>query len=91
MNVDQATVCGYFNQGTTCKSVNRTLKDLTLRNNKMKMRANIQIELEAADIMEAKTIIEQLQEDLEPIEKKYGSINLTVKERRGIKPTKRST
>jgi hypothetical protein len=91
MNADQATVCGYFNQGTTCKRVNRTLKDLTLRNNKMKMRANIQIELEAADIMEAKTIIEQLQEDLEPIEKKYGSINLTVKERRGIKPTKRST
>jgi hypothetical protein len=91
MNVDQATVCGYFNQGTTCKRVNRTLKDLTLRNNKMKMRATVQIELEATDIMEAKTIIEQLQNDLEPIEKKYGSINLTVKERRGIKPTKRST
>jgi len=57
----------------------------------MKMRATVQIELEAADIMEAKTIIEQLQNDLSPIEKKYGEVTLSVKERRGIKPTKRST
>lgn len=76
---------------TTCNSVNRTLKDLTQRKTKMKMRATVQIELEAADIMEAKTIIDQLQNDLQPIEKKYGEVSLSVKERRGIKPTKRST
>jgi len=57
----------------------------------MKMRATIMIELEASDIMEAKSIIEDLQKDLEPIETKYGSVDLTVKERRGIKPVKRTT
>lgn len=57
----------------------------------MKMRATVQIELEAADIMEAKTIIDQLQIDLQPIETKYGEVSLSVKERRGIKPTKRTT
>lgn len=80
---------GSFNH-TTCNGVNRTLKDLTQRKTKMKMRATIQIDLEASDIMKAKSIIEELQKDLEPIENKYGSVTLAVKERRGITAVKRS-
>jgi hypothetical protein len=56
----------------------------------MKMRASIQIDLEAKDIMDAKKIIDDLQNDLGSLETKYGEVSLTVKERRGIKPTKRS-
>jgi hypothetical protein len=56
----------------------------------MKMRATIQIDLEAKDIMDAKKIIDDLQNDLGSLETKYGEVSLTVKERRGIKPTKRS-
>ncbi len=56
----------------------------------MKMRATIQIDLEATDIMDAKKIIDELQNDLATVESKYGEVSLTVKERRGIRPTKRS-
>jgi hypothetical protein len=40
--------------------------------------------------MDAKKIIDDLQNDLGSLETKYGEVSLTVKERRGIKPTKRS-
>ena len=46
----------------------------------MKLRATIDIEFEADDIMDAKDKIDQLQKDLQVIEEKY--ITLTVKERR---------
>ena len=49
------------------------------------------IDFEANDIMDAKDKIEQLQNDLDPIEGKYGDIELTVKERRGVRSEKRSS
>ena len=57
----------------------------------MKLRATIDIEFEADDIMDAKDKIIQLQKDLQVIEEKYGEVTLTVKERRGIKSEKRSS
>lgn len=57
----------------------------------MKLRATIIIDFEADDIMDAKDKIDQLQNDLDPIETKYGDIELTVKERRGIRSEKRSS
>ena len=57
----------------------------------MKLRATIDIEFEADDIMDAKDKIDQLQKDLQVIEEKYGEVTLTVKERRGIKSEKRSS
>lgn len=57
----------------------------------MKLRAMIIIDFEANDIMDAKDKIEQLQNDLDPIEGKYGDIELTVKERRGVRSEKRSS
>ena len=56
----------------------------------MKLRATIDIEFEANDIMDAKDKIDRLQKDLKVIEEKYGEVTLTVKERRGIKSQKRS-
>ena len=55
----------------------------------MKLRATIDIEFEANDIMDAKDKIDQLQKDLQAIEDKYGEVTLTVKERRGIRSQKR--
>ncbi len=57
----------------------------------MKLRATIDIEFEADDIMDAKDKIDQLQTDLQVIEDKYGEVTLTVKERRGIKSQKRES
>ena len=57
----------------------------------MKLRAMIIIDFEANDIMDAKDKIEQLQNDLGSIEGKYGDIELTVKERRGVRSEKRSS
>ena len=57
----------------------------------MKLRAMITIDFEANDIMDAKDKIEQLQNDLGSIEGKYGDIELTVKERRGVRSEKRSS
>jgi len=56
----------------------------------MKLRATIDIEFEADDIMDAKDKIDKLQADLQIIEDKYGEITLTVKERRGIRSEKRT-
>ena len=57
----------------------------------MKLRAMIIIDFEANDIMDAKEKIDQLQNDLDPIEAKYGDIELTVKERRGVRSEKRGS
>ena len=57
----------------------------------MKLRATIDIEFEANDIMDAKDKIDKLQADLQIIEDKYGEITLTVKERRGIRSQKRDS
>jgi len=57
----------------------------------MKLRATIVVDFEANDIMDAKDKIEKLQSDLEYLEKSYGEVELTVKERRGIRSEKRSS
>lgn len=57
----------------------------------MKLRATIDIEFEADDIMDAKEKIDELQADLQVLENKYGEVTLTVKERRGIRSEKRTT
>lgn len=57
----------------------------------MKLRATIDIEFEADDIMDAKEKIDELQADLQVLEDKYGEVTLTVKERRGIRSEKRTT
>lgn len=57
----------------------------------MKLRATIIVDFEADDIMNAKDKITELQDDLVSIEAKYGEIDLTVKERRGIRSEKRSS
>mgnify|MGYP001176230050 CR=1 FL=1 len=57
----------------------------------MKLRASIDIEFEADDIMDAKEKIDELQADLQVLEDKYGEVTLTVKERRGIRSEKRTT
>ena len=51
----------------------------------MKLRATVVIDFEAKDIMDAKTRIEELQNELAPLEQKYGECELSVKERRGIR------
>lgn len=56
----------------------------------MKLRATIVLDFDAKDIMDAKVLIDKLQSDLEPLEDKYGEVELTVKERRGIRSEKRS-
>lgn len=57
----------------------------------MKLRATIVVDFEADDIMNAKDKITELQDDLASIEAKYGEVDLTVKERRGIRSEKRSS
>ena len=57
----------------------------------MKLRATIDIEFEADDIMDAKEKIDKLQADLQVLEDQYGEVTLTVKERRGIRSEKRTT
>ena len=57
----------------------------------MKLRATIVVDFEADDIMNAKDKITELQDDLVEIEAKYGELDLTVKERRGIRSEKRSS
>lgn len=57
----------------------------------MKLRATIVVDFEADDIMNAKDKITELQDDLAEIEAKYGEVDLTVKERRGIRSEKRSS
>ena len=56
----------------------------------MELRATIDIEFEADDIMDAKDKIDQLQKDLQVLEEKYGEVTLVVKERRGIRSQKRN-
>lgn len=57
----------------------------------MKLRARIEIDLVAEDLMEAKKIIDDLEKDMKLFEKYKveGEINLSVKERRGIRSQKR--
>ena len=59
----------------------------------MKLRARIELDLEAADLMEAKKIIDDLEDDMKVFEKYKieGDINLSVKERRGIRSHKRES
>jgi|TARA_A200000159_G_scaffold96257_1_gene89307 hypothetical protein len=59
----------------------------------MKLRARIELDLEAADLMEAKKIIDELEKDMTVFEKYKieGDINLSVKERRGIRSHKRES
>ena len=56
----------------------------------MKLRATMDIEFDAEDIMDAKCKIGKLEADLKEFEDKYGEVNLIVKERRGIRSKKRS-
>lgn len=55
----------------------------------MKLRATITIDLETDNIMTAKETIDELQEDLQPLESKYGEIRLDVRERRGPRASPR--
>ncbi len=59
----------------------------------MKLRARIELDLEAADLMEAKKIIDDLEQDMKVFEKYKveGDIHLSVKERRGIRSQKRES
>jgi hypothetical protein len=59
----------------------------------MKLRARIELDLEAADLMEAKKIIDELEDDMKVFEKYKieGDINLSIKERRGIRSHKRES
>ena len=59
----------------------------------MKLRARIEVDLEAADLTAAKRIIDDLEKDMAVFDKYKveGEVNLSVKERRGIRSEKRST
>lgn len=59
----------------------------------MKLRARIELDLEADDLMEAKKIIDDLERDMKVFEKYKveGDIQLSVKERRGIRSQKRES
>jgi len=59
----------------------------------MKLRARIEIDLVAEDLMEAKKIIDDLQADMKVFDKYKveGEISLSVKERRGIRSQKRDS
>ena len=59
----------------------------------MKLRARVEIDLVAEDLMEAKKIIDDLEKDMQVFEKYKveGEINLSVKERRGIRSQKRDS
>ena len=56
----------------------------------MKLRATIDLDFEAKDIMDAKNVIDKLEKDLKIIEDEWGKLEVVVKERRGIRSTKRS-
>lgn len=59
----------------------------------MKLRARIELDLVAEDLMEAKRIIDDLEKDMKVFDKYKveGDINLSVKERRGIRSQKRDS
>ena len=59
----------------------------------MKLRARNELDLEADDLMEAKKIIDDLERDMKVFEKYKveGDIQLSVKERRGIRSQKRES
>ena len=59
----------------------------------MKLRARIEIDLVAEDLMEAKKIIDDLEKDMKVFDKYKveGDICLSVKERRGIRSQKRDS
>ena len=59
----------------------------------MKLRARIEIDLVAEDLIEAKKIIDDLEKDMKVCDKYKveGEINLSVKERRGIRSQKRDS
>lgn len=67
------------------------LKETLAKEMTMKLRARIEIDLEAEDLMEAKKIIDDLESDMKVFEKYKieGDIQLSVKERRGIRSQKR--
>jgi len=59
----------------------------------MKLRARIELDLVAEDLMEAKKIIDALEKDMKIFDKYQveGDISLSVKERRGIRSQKRDS
>ena len=58
----------------------------------MKLRARIEVDLVATDLMDATKIIDGLKKDMKTFEKYKveGEVNFSVKERRGIRSEKRS-
>tara|TARA_B100000902_G_C27303673_1_gene914232 strand:- start:2027 stop:2212 length:186 start_codon:yes stop_codon:yes gene_type:complete len=51
----------------------------------MKLRATIEFDLKANDLMDAHKQLKILEEDLKPLEKKWGKLIVNVKERRVVR------
>ena len=51
----------------------------------MKLRATIELDLKASDLMDAHKKLKVLEKDLEPLEKKWGKLIVNVKERRVVR------
>lgn len=51
----------------------------------MKLRATIEFDLKATDLMHAHKQLKVLEDDLKPLEKKWGKLVVNVKERRVVR------